>query len=81
MTALLAIVLSAGLFVLQLVQGAVPEWGIAALATVLGFYFRGRVNGAYNSSQMQQLERMSAEVRHQRDETVEAAAAVLPEDK
>lgn len=71
-TAVLAIVLSSGLFVLQLLQGAVPEWAIGALGTVLGFYFRGRVNGQYNSSQMGEIERVRKDVEHKRDEMAEA---------
>lgn len=55
-TAILALVLTGGMFVIQLNQGVVPEWAVAALGAVLGFYFRGRVNGQYNASKMGTLE-------------------------
>lgn len=55
--ATLAVVLGVGMFILQLEQQNVPDWAVAALGTVLGFYFRGRVNGQYNSSKMSELQR------------------------
>ncbi len=59
--AALAAVIGIGMFILQLQQGSVPDWAIAALGTVLGFYFRGRVNGQYNRSQMSELEKQRKE--------------------
>jgi len=64
-TAMLAIIFSIGLFIIYLKDGTTPEWGTIALGAVLGFYFRGRVNGSYNASQITRMEQMQekAELR------------------
>lgn len=72
-TALLAVIFSAGLFVIQLHQGSVPEWGVGALGAVLGFYFRGRTNGQYNDSKMSRIETMEARL----NEAAEARLTAL----
>lgn len=57
-TAMLAVIFSVGLFIIYLKDGTVPEWGGISLGTILGFYFRGRVNGQYNNSQITRMEQM-----------------------
>ena len=57
-TAMLAVIFSVGLFIIYLKDGTVPEWGGISLGTILGFYFRGRVNGSYNASQMTKIEKV-----------------------
>lgn len=52
----------AGAIVIQLHSGETPDWLITIAGAASGFYFRGRVNGQYNRSLMQDLERKRKEI-------------------
>ena len=52
----LAVISIVGAIIVQMQTGDVPEWLTVIAGAATGFYFRGRVNGQYNSSLMGKLE-------------------------
>ena len=47
----LTLILALGAIGLEMQADGAPEWLIGLTGLAAGFYFRGRVNGLYNSSQ------------------------------
>ena len=54
----LAVIAIVGAIVIQIQTGDVPEWLTVIAGASTGFYFRGRVNGQYNSSLMGRLQEL-----------------------